>query len=152
MSMNTEQLNTLIERYFNGETSVAEERILRDELAASQLGSPEINEARAVMGYSIAQRNTHHKANNRRVWLRAAASLAIIATLTVTAYRLNLNDHISTQCFAYVDGQRITDNDQVINMMFEGLSNVADAADESQLQAISSLEDLVSAMNQLDSF
>lgn len=152
MSMNKSQLNTLIEHYFNGDTSVEEERILRNELATTRLDSPEINEARAVMGYGLAQYNRRSHRSEKKHWLRAVASVAIIALLSTTGYHLSQSGNVTPDCIAYIDGQRITDNDKVIDMMFEGLSNIADAAEASQTQTISSLENLISAMNQLESF
>ena len=43
----------LIERYFNAETSLEEERKLRKLLAAIPSGDPLANEAKAVMGFSL---------------------------------------------------------------------------------------------------
>lgn len=152
MPLNQEQLHRLIERYFNADTTVNEERVLLTELATTHLDSPVINEARAVMGFSLSHRSVHKPVAKRRPWLRAAASVAVLATIAVTGYRASLNSYTTAECFAYVDGERITDKSTVLSMMFEGLSNVADAAEESQEQALDSFENLVWAMEQIDSF
>ena len=50
--MNTPELHNLIERYFNADTSLDEERLLRRELATgiNNPDDPVIQEACAVMG------------------------------------------------------------------------------------------------------
>lgn len=151
MSLNKEQLHRLIERYFNADTTVDEEQTLRTELATSSLNSPVIDEARAVMGFSLVQPAEIKHAAKRYPWMRAAASIAILATIAIAGSHIS-NRNTPAECFAYVDGEKITDKSTVLNMMFEGLSNVADAAAESQEQALSSFENLVSAMEQIESF
>lgn len=51
--MNTPELHNLIERYFNADTSLEEERLLRRELATgiNNPDDPVIQEACAVMTY-----------------------------------------------------------------------------------------------------
>ena len=78
---NQAELEQLIERYFDGETSVQEEQMLREALADCPWSSEVIDEARFTMGYFVAH---HHetervaKKSNRRKFIGIAASIAII--------------------------------------------------------------------------
>ncbi len=150
MSPDQEKLNKLIERYFNGDTTVEEEQMLRNELARSTSHTNEVSEARAVLGYSLAQPVSKLRRSRHKSLLHAAASAAIIFTASYAGYQVYTYNSTQAECFAYIDGQKVTDTGAVMSLMIEGLSNVADAAEESRTRAMVSLEDLVSVMNQTD--
>lgn len=95
-----DELLGLINRYFDGETSVEEERRLRGLLAASASRDSQVEEARAVMGVfacarSVAGTAVKQNAGKRRRLLRpsqwvavsAAASVAIIIAAVVSLTR-----------------------------------------------------------------
>ncbi len=152
MPLDNKQLTGLIERYFNGDTTVEEERMLLEELCHSTVDTPEANEARAVLGFSLIQPTTKRHGNRRISYLRAAASITILLATALAGYHLFPDHRTEAECLAYINGKRITDSEAVMELMIEGLSNIADAAEESKAQTIGSLEELVSAMNQIDSF
>ena len=91
-----DELLGLINRYFDGETSVEEERRLRGLLAASASRDSQVEEARAVMGVfacarSVAGTAVEQNAGKRRLmrpsqWVAvsAAASVAIIIAAVVS--------------------------------------------------------------------
>lgn len=150
MPLDNKQLTRLIERYFNGDTTVEEERTLLDELSHSTVDTPEANEARAVLGFSLVQPTTKRHSHRRISYIRAAASIAIFMTIALAGYFLFPDNSTDTECLAYINGKKITDSEAVMGLMFEGLSNIANAAEESKAQTMGSLEELISAMNQLD--
>lgn len=152
MPLDNKQLTGLIERYFNGDTTVEEERMLLEELSHGTADTPEANEARAVLGFSLVQPTTRRHGNRHISYLRAAASITILLATALAGYLRFPDNHTEAECLAYINGERITDSEAVMGLMFEGLSNIADAAEESRTQTIGSLEELVSAMNQIDSF
>ena len=94
-----DELLGLINRYFDGETSVEEERRLRGLLAASASRDSQVEEARAVMGVfacarSVAGTAVEQNAGKRRLmrpsqWVAvsAAASVAIIIAAVVSLTR-----------------------------------------------------------------
>ncbi|MDE6450665.1 MAG: hypothetical protein K2L41_11440 [Muribaculaceae bacterium] len=150
MPLDNKQLTGLIERYFNGATTVEEERMLLDELSHNTANTPEANEARAVLGFSMVQPKTKHHGHRHISYIRAIASIAIFLTTALAGYFLFTDNSTDTECLAYINGKKITDSEAVIGLMLEGLSNIADAAEESKAQTMGSLEELISAMNQLD--
>ena len=56
MKRNKEQAKELLRRYFEAETSDAEERWLRAFLASEEAVGPEFDEARAVMSFLVVGR------------------------------------------------------------------------------------------------
>ena len=69
-------IHELIDRYFNAETSEAEELRLKNILATTSYSSPEIDEAKAVLGYFAMSRGKHNVDKHRSpATVRAAATL-----------------------------------------------------------------------------
>lgn len=137
---NQAELEQLIERYFDGETSVQEEQMLREILADCPWSSEAIDEARFTMGYFAAHRQeterTARKTHRRQV-IGIAASIAIILAIGIPAmYHSWFAPH--NECIAYVDG-KIIDNDDVVMALIENdLSKMEDASNSmaAQLQSL----------------
>lgn len=151
--MTPQQLDILIERYFDGLTTTAEEKMLRAELADSRFDSPLAREARAVLSFSAVQpdaRIAKKRSNGRRILLRVAAAVAVLMIAAVSVYRATSPaDSDTSNCYAYVNGVRITDNNAVMQLMLSGIGQAADASDRTDSQAMSSLEELSRALNAL---
>lgn len=110
----------LIDRYFDAQTSEAEELLLRRFVASPLADAPEmaslrtaIDEVRAVMGVPVAARRHQGRkalfaprSKPQRQWRGVAAALIGVVLLAgggaVYQYR-------NPSCLAYVDGERITD-------------------------------------------
>ena len=125
---NQAELEQLIERYFDGETSVQEEQMLRAALADCPWSSETIDEARFTMGYFAAHsREGQRKAKktNRRQLIGIAASIAIILAVGVYAWHHQQPDDV---CIAYVNGQVVQDNDKVMALVADDLSKMDNAA------------------------
>ena len=123
------RIHTLIERYFEATASEAEERELRTALSRTKLLSPEIEEARAVLGYFVATRHESQSSHSRRP--RHFAAAAAIAAIAISAAAIALSDggrETDNRCIAYVGGTTITDNQRVMSMISADLQTLGDAA------------------------
>lgn len=124
-----QELEKLIGQYFDGMTTIDEEKALRWTLAQCQWRSEVIDEARVVMGYFASHRQQHHRhkawATGYRV-IGIAASIAIL--LAVGTYALWHLQQPGDQCIAYVNGQVVQSDDQVMAMVADDLSRIDNAA------------------------
>lgn len=127
---NQTELELLINRYFDGETSVQEELMLREALADCPWNSEAINEARFTMGYFAAhhQQQQRMAQKSRRIHaIGIAASIAIILGVGAFALwhqRVNTNN----MCIAYVNGKAISNDDAVLALIEKELNAMDDAS------------------------
>lgn len=143
------ELLDLIERYFDCSLSDPEEEQLRAIIASTTLSHPAIDEARALMGFrrpSTATPATAMQPNvlpadslpvrsKKRLSIRAVVSIAAaIAVVFAIGVHLSINTpHPTTsnaQCFAYTNGERITDEADVIRLLTEDLREFNDGVEE----------------------
>ena len=126
---NQAELEQLIDSYFDGETSIQEEQMLRETLADCPWSSKAIDEARFTMGYFVAHRQEAQRAskrNYRRQLIGIAASIAII--LAVGGYALWHQQQPSDVCIAYVNGNVVEDNNKVMALIANDMSKMDNAA------------------------
>lgn len=128
-TLSVDELHRLITRYFNGETDLAEERLLKTVLADSSFSTPAIEEARAVLGYFATvtpQPQRHRSRFITPVRLRVAAAASIVIALSAW---FTLSGSNSGECTAYIAGHRtddITIIKQAIMLQLESASEAAD--------------------------
>ena len=130
--MNTPELHNLIERYFNADTSLDEERLLRRELATGINNSddPVIQEACAVMGLHVIRRKPDaisRKTVSPPIW-RNVAAVAVAIAVTGSLLSGVIRQQSTGECVAYVNGQRISDRDAVMKLMFADLNEMEEAS------------------------
>lgn len=116
----------LIERYFNAETTLEEERRLRQLLADTPPGDQLADEAKAVMGFSLCaprRKKARLMPQGVRAWLSAAAAIAIV--FTIGLFMPDTPDMI----YASINGHEVTDNNRVMQMMQAELSDMAEASE-----------------------
>ena len=128
---NQAELEALIERYFEGETSILEEQAMRAVLADCPWNSEIIDEARVVMGYFAAhswhQRRLASKGYRQRA-IGIAATIALV--LTVGGYALwHQLGQTGNVCVAYVNGHVVQNDDQVMAMIASDMNLIDNAAD-----------------------
>lgn len=105
--MNKEQkiqkIDDLLNNYYNGLTSVAEEKILRKMLSAN--GLPARFEAdKAIFGYFASQKtNNKAKVITFVKWIDVAA--AVFATLVIIGSHID----VGRSNYAYINGKKVTD-------------------------------------------
>jgi len=134
------ELEQLINRYFDGKTSVQEEQMLRETLADCPWSSEVIDEARFTMGYFIVHRKAEQqtsKKSYRRQVIGIAASIAII--IAAGGYALWHQQQSDDICIAYVNGRVVQDNNKVMTLVANDLSKMDNAANAmtNQLSSLS---------------
>lgn len=122
------ELERLIDRYFDGETTVSEEQELKSSLASCPWNSEKIDEARFTMGYFVAhdQQKRQSFGTNRRRFMGIAASIAII--LGIGGFFLMQQQRSDDMCIAYVNGKTINDDEAVMAIVRSDLNNLADVS------------------------
>ena len=143
-------LEQLINRYFDGETSVQEEQELRQCLADCPWSSDAIDEARFTMGYFAAHKQQQRVAKriNPRQIIGIAASIAIILGIGISVFsRQWLTPQY--ECIAYVNGKVIADNQEAIMSLIAQDLNDMDMATREMAGAIA---DDMSEMNEASQY
>ena len=134
------ELEQLIERYFDGDTSVQEEQMLRETLADCPWSSEAIDEARFTMGYFVAHSCESQRVarkNNRNKFIGIAASIAIVLAIGIPAMYHSWFAP-QPQCVAYVNGKVIDNDEDVMALIESDLSKMEDASNSmaAQLQSL----------------
>lgn len=141
-------------RYFDAETTEAEERMLKRFAASPEADGAEWDELRAVMGYATVGKRLRGQAAAtntiplRRMpqWMRiaAAAVFAGLILLPITMWLTNSQDSLDEDiCIAYVNGNRVTDPAQVIQAMHHAMSHVQ------QVEPMTTVEEQLGSMFEL---
>lgn len=142
----------LIERYFEAQTTSAEEAALRRFLCSPQGSAPQYDEVRAVMGFLAVGRSLHERsavriARPKPLWHRVAgiaASVIVAVGFSVAGWHVLSADR--EVYVAYVDGRKITDRDEVLRLMHVSFDEVA--MDEPQAEMEAQLGDMFSVMDE----
>lgn len=135
-----DEADRLIERYYEGETSVAEERLLSAFLAQDEL--PQKYDAdKAIIGFLKPQQEIVQKPRfTMRPYLRWASVAAVLVLgVTITIQLLTSDAHMS---YAFIDGQKVTNLSEVkLHAMasINSLPSTHDIVDEN-LNTVSSSE------------
>lgn len=141
-------------RYFDAETTEAEERMLKRFAASPEADGCEWDELRAVMGYATVGKRLRGQAAAtntiplRRMpqWMRiaAAAVFAGLILLPITMWLTDSQDSLDEDiCIAYVNGNQVTDPAQVIQAMHHAMSHVQ------QVEPMTTVEEQLGSMFEL---
>lgn len=131
----------LIQRYFEAETTEAEENELRSFLSTSPGLDSRYDEVRAVMGYLVVGRSLNKKKMARRPsrMIRTMRHVGVAASLALMIGFVSFywSDLISEResYVAYVDGNKITDRAIVSQLMQESFAGVGIGEAESDAEA-----------------
>ena len=131
----------LIQRYFEAETTEAEENELRSFLSTSPGLDSRYDEVRAVMGYLAVGRSLNKKKMARRSsrMIRTMRHVGVAASLALMIGFVSFywSDLISEResYVAYVDGNKITDRAIVSQLMQESFAGVGIGEAESDAEA-----------------
>lgn len=146
----------LTERYFAAETTPDEERELCRFLASPQGQQPQFDDVRHVMGYLITARRLHtapaaqspatpaHAPARRLRWKRLAAAAAVALVLVVPPVARYVWQSRNV-CVAYVNGQKITDPQLVMQQARRSIEIVADTPNRPTMD--SQLNDMFSTLD-----
>ncbi|MBQ4519659.1 MAG: hypothetical protein II999_03495 [Bacteroidaceae bacterium] len=142
-------------RYFDAETTEAEERMLKRFAASPETDGAEWDELRAVMGYATVGKRLRRQAASitsiipfrpRRRWIPAVAAASILlALVSVPTMKWLTADESAEKdiCIAYVNGHRVTDPTQVIQAMHHAMSHVQ------QVKPMTTVEEQLGSMFEL---
>ena len=142
-------------RYFDAETTEAEERMLKRFAASPETDGTEWDELRAVMGYATVGKRLRRQAASitsiipfrpRRRWIPAVAAASILlALVSVPTMKWLTADESAEKdiCIAYVNGHRVTDPTQVIQAMHHAMSHVQ------QVKPMTTVEEQLGSMFEL---
>ena len=124
-----QELEQLIERYFDGLTTVEEEAALRACLARCPWYSESIEDAQVVMGYFAAlskdQRHSAARTTRQRI---AGIAASIVIVLSVAVFALWHQWQPMDECVAYVNGQAISNDREVMALVENDLSSIGNAS------------------------
>lgn len=126
--MKTNEIHILIEKYFDGETTLAEERWLRENLPRMRGESPEIDEVLAVMGYAAASNKDSVKKKRKPSyrWVAVAASFAMILAAG-GIYTHYLKDSQKSTFMAYSGGVKI-DREEAMQLIAVQMEEMSEAS------------------------
>ncbi|MDE6669274.1 MAG: hypothetical protein K2K26_06300 [Muribaculaceae bacterium] len=147
-----------IDRYFDCLLTDEEENELRKKLATTKLTHRAIDEAKALMGFRLPEKIRKRKADSlgkkfsyKRVRYAAViAAVAALISLTVCVFQLN-SSFVAGNCLAFVNGKCIRDEDAVMEIIFQNISELEQATDEMRVDFLDELDDLASATEYYDS-
>ena len=107
-----EKYTALMQRYWEGETTPAEERMLAR--YAARTDDPAFEELRGVLGYlSIGRERRHREVRPRLVYSWAAAAAALVILLSVGIASRNKGTG-RDMCILYAYGETSTDSEQIM--------------------------------------
>ena len=141
-------------RYFDAETTEAEERMLKRFAASPEADGAEWDELRAVMGYATVGKRLHGQAATthtiplrpRRRWIPTVAAASILLALVAvpTVKWLTADESAEKDiCIAYVNGHQVTDPAQVIQAMHRAMAHVQ------QVEPMTTVEEQLGSMFEL---
>lgn len=132
-SMEYEEADRLLERYYEGLSSVAEEKQLHAFLQQSDL--PErFHAEQALFGYHAGCKAHSKPLLRMSPLLRLVSGVAAVAVLAI-GFHFWLGNSVVN--YAYVDGQRITDSEQVKSAAMASLSDLSNDDVDNPLDEIS---------------
>ena len=144
--MTQNRLHSLIERYFNAETTISEEKALRAYLAEGKYKlTPEVEEALAVMSVTrcVKRARSHHAAIK---WGIAATVAGVLALTGVMQFQ-----HMQAPAsYAYVGGRFTEDKAELDRLMNSQVSELAMQMRQSQEEMSSQIAELSEVMQQYE--
>lgn len=151
----------MVEKYFEGETSTAEEKWLKVALLKADKTDPMVEEALAVMGYAYSAHiadsdaadpqnavlESKRKSHTRHYLRIASVAAAIIAVVFTFSWIWNPSaNEDETEYFAYVEGVRIENEIAIRNLISIQLEEMGEGSAEINNQIQSDFQDLKNAM------
>lgn len=124
-----EAMLVAIELYFDCRLSDEEEQRLRQAIAVTRVSHPAIDEARAVMGLrKPAERVIVSRKLMRPINIAATVALLIVGGIGISQYFSGSS--LESKSIAYVNGVKVTDEDEVMRIFNANLSIMSDGIEE----------------------
>ena len=139
-------LDSLIERYFEGETSLEEEKLLKAMVARSD--DSRYDAVRAVLGYGVATRK-RTALRRRRLGMVSAAAVASIAVVSIAWLNLfTKNGTGNSECYAVVEGRYTSDQSEVLSIMQSDIGDIRSAQEDAGNYIVEQLKDIHISANE----
>ncbi len=139
-------LDSLIERYFEGETSLEEEKLLKAMVARSD--DSRYDAVRAVLGYGVATRK-RTALRRRRLGMVSAAAVASIAVVSIAWLNLFTKNGIgNSECYAVVEGRYTSDQSEVLSIMQSDIGDIRSAQEDAGNYIAEQLKDIHISANE----
>lgn len=144
--MDKNNVQQLIDRYFEGRTSHKEEQKLKEFLCSPEAEDPGYDDIKAVLGFMETARAVHH--TKRLVPLKTISSLRRIAAAAAVllliggSMSLWFVSRYNNTCVAYIHGQKISNPEVVMGQMRNSMDKVLPEARDQHLTPESQLKDL----------
>lgn len=124
-------MSRLIGDYFDCTASDDGERLLRRALAQCPWSGSDIDEARVALGFAsvgmeLERRERLARRHRNLAWRAVAAVAAVLVTVGGLLYA-GAGSSEADECIAYVNGQRLTGQEQVMQMVHCNLSAMGEA-------------------------
>lgn len=139
-----QQWKELADRYFEAETTDAEEEALARFLATPTAQGKEFDELRAVMRYAATGRAMNRKLRTHRVRLRYYAAAAVMTGIIVFTALWQLTEQMNV-CVAYINGERCTDKEVVFSEALKSIERVKHDSPQETVQE--QLSDIFQTLN-----
>lgn len=131
----------LIGRYFEAETTGAEEQQLRLFLTTEDAANKEFDEIKAVMGFLVTGKALYHSQKKKYFPLPAVRWVAAaVIFLMAGAVTWRIVDHRQNICVAYIYGEKCTDTREVMSQLQLSLCQVQH--EEEEITVESQLNDI----------
>jgi len=127
-----EDIDKLLEKYFEGETSLQEESVLRNYFRASDVEERHMIYA-PMFNFFLEERKEVDIENKKRkiplyVWLGVAASILLL--ICVKSFFYTPLDNDTGRTLVYIDGKKVTD-EQVMNVAaLNSIQNISEFDDD----------------------
>ncbi|MDE7413324.1 MAG: hypothetical protein K2N05_05990 [Muribaculaceae bacterium] len=145
---NLTQLISDIEKYFDCLLSEEEEADLIRRVALTEIRHPLVEEAKVVMGFRTlasdpcstraVKPRRHSRLSPLLNGRRIAAAVALILTLGCLL-RFALPSPPSSECIAFVKGSTITEEEKVLELMLQNISEFNQGAEEAEEEILDDL-------------
>lgn len=110
--MTEQQLNSLIDAYFDCSLSRQEEDELRTVLTATTLSTKKINECRLEMGMETQISTKSRPRHIKKIWISIAASITILFAIGSIVFNNPSNSNLPAEgsTIVYIAGEKIEDH------------------------------------------
>ena len=139
-----DEAEKLMEKYYEGSTTVAEENQLRTFLAQSNV-PPQFEAEKAIFGYYESKKGRKHF--RLQPYLRWAAAAVIAAGVIIPVSIFQVSGKTN---YAYINGVKITDTQEIISLAHSTINYVSDNNEVED--GLDNLKNDETIKNQLESF
>mgnify|MGYP003602634829 CR=1 FL=1 len=121
-TMSFAEADRIIERYYEGESTVAEEKLLQKFLSSEKLPA-KYDAERAIFGYFKPEKAVVSQRFILPGYTKWAAAVALTFTVGLSTL---LYTEKNPECYAMIDGTMITDNSTIRELINSSIADISD--------------------------